>query len=483
MNQTTTAPNHDADTENAQIAPLATLEHLDPNTVVIEANIRNQHVILDEEFLESVRANGIMTPVSGRRGDDGTVHVRYGQRRVLAAREVGLPTIPVYLNATDGTEADRIVGQLVENERRAEMTDVERVDAYRMLELEGLTVAKIAKATGTRKDVVHASVTIAASDIARGALLEDAVSLDMAIALVEFDDDPDACAELMRYSDDDLPWVIQRLRNARIYDAAWERAAEELRTAGLTVMERNDHDYTSLYGLTDAAADADERPSIDAEQHTGCPGHRVLIRVAVTGGEAAVAQTAVCVRPDQHHRLHGGRTGKVDISSLPDEEQEAAREQQRAERRRLIQFNKDWDASVDVRREWLTTLVGRKTLPKDAPVFVATTLAQYSYDAPVGPSEFTGTLVGLTGFEMKKQIAALIADKPGKAGHVSLALALAAREEHTSRDSWRYPRDIDTTYLLQLEAWGYHLSPVERLAAGYPESAANGGDDELPEAA
>ncbi|KRE28261.1 ParB N-terminal domain-containing protein [Agromyces sp. Soil535] len=446
---------------------IAQVEHIDPTQVVLEENIRQQAVVLDDEFLDSVRSNGVVTPVSGRRADDGTVYIRYGQRRVLAAREVGLTTIPVYMNATDATVAERVVGQLVENERRAEMTETERVDAYRVLELEGLSVAKIAKATGTRKDRVQASVTVAASEVARAAL-DEVVSLDMALALVEFEDDPEACSTILQYNDDELPWVTQKLRNERIISAAWEHTAEELREAGFTVMERNDYDYTNLHQLTDARPEEEDRPGLDADQHTGCPGNAIIISVSVRDGEPSTDQRAVCIRPELHHSRWGHRNAKVDVSSLPEEEQEAAREQRRAERRRLIENNKNWDAATKVRIDWLVEFLTRKQLPKDAGEFLAITLTRHASDVNnyIGGAQ---TLLNIEGYSDSKRLAAHVENDPRTAGHVNLAIAFAIRENRTSRESWRTPNETDKAYLLQLEAWGYHLAPVERIAAGYPE--------------
>ncbi|SIO30477.1 chromosome partitioning protein, ParB family [Agromyces cerinus subsp. cerinus] len=456
-------------TTTTTTAAQAQVEHIDPQTLVLEENVRQHRVELDEGFLDSIRASGVLTPVSGRRADDGTVYVRYGQRRVLAAREVGLETIPVYMNATEGTVTERIVSQYVENERRAEMTDADRVDALRLLELDGMSAAKIAKATGTKKDTVAASLKIAASETARAAIATD-VTFDVALALVEFEGDAEACEAILDAREGDLAWITQRLRDDRARTRIWEAAAAEEAAKGYPVIGRDSNDYESLYGLTDAPAEAEERPEVDPEQHTGCPGHAVRIHVQHVAQEL-VAVTAVCTRADLHHPRWSRNDQKVDISTLPEEEQEAAREAARAERRRLIENNKSWDAAETVRREWLVTLLSRKTLPKDAAAFVAVTLARHSYEASASPSEFAGELLGFSGYDMKAQISGLVESQPAKAGHVNLALTLAARENHTSREAWRTPNATDTAYLLRLEAWGHHLAPVERIAAGYPEAA------------
>ena len=84
----------------------ATLENLDPNTLAIAANVRDV-AALDDQFVASVAEHGVLTPVTAvRRGD--TVEVTDGQRRTLAARQVGLATLPVYVR--DVTTAQRGTG-------------------------------------------------------------------------------------------------------------------------------------------------------------------------------------------------------------------------------------------------------------------------------------------------------------------------------------------------------------------------------------
>ncbi|WP_344017093.1 hypothetical protein [Pseudonocardia xinjiangensis] len=56
-------------------------------------------------------------------------------------------------------------------------------------------------------------------------------------------------------------------------------------------------------------------------------------------------------------------------------------EAEKAERRRVIANNKDWDSATTVRRDWLrTTFLARKTAPKDAVRFIAATLGCGSHD-------------------------------------------------------------------------------------------------------
>ena len=73
-----------------------TVEHIDPNMFVVEANVRTE-ATLRPDFVASIKQNGVLTPILAHRDEQGNVIVRAGQRRTLAARQVGLATIPAYI--------------------------------------------------------------------------------------------------------------------------------------------------------------------------------------------------------------------------------------------------------------------------------------------------------------------------------------------------------------------------------------------------
>ena len=99
-----------------------TIEHLDPNALILETNVRPSGP-LSKEFVASIRENGVLTPVLARRDHDGNVIVRAGQRRILAAREAGLASIPAYVVDADDATVERIIQQMVENDHREALTD------------------------------------------------------------------------------------------------------------------------------------------------------------------------------------------------------------------------------------------------------------------------------------------------------------------------------------------------------------------------
>ncbi|TPW78394.1 hypothetical protein [Schumannella sp. 10F1B-5-1] len=394
------------------------------------------------------------------------MYVRDGQRRTLAAREAGLPTIPAYFGAGALTTTQRITQQLITNDRRTDLTGTERVIAYEQLALEGLTVAKIAKATGEDKATVEKSLTVAKSAGARNALADTAVSLDRAILIAEFEGNDDALATIAEACDEELDHVAGRLR----HDGALAQRAEEIIAAyageGITATTEWPEGCRRLQSLTDAADDANERPAITAAEHTGCAGH--VLRVQVWGfGDDEHDADPYCTRPDLHHEryAYSSNVAKVKIADLPDEEAKA----RRAERRTLIANNKAWDAAEPVRRAWIATLLSRKNLPKGAALFEAVTFTTYTYEVGNDHHTHTREFLNLDGTGYTRDVIAKVAtDTPTRAGHVVLATALSARENHTSRESWRTPNAADRDYLRQLEAWGYTLSDVERIAADLP---------------
>ena len=75
------------------------LLHIDPAELVLDDNVRTDPV-LGKDFIASV-ATGVRLPLYAVRDADGTVKVRDGQRRMLAAREAGLTSVPVYVVAAD----------------------------------------------------------------------------------------------------------------------------------------------------------------------------------------------------------------------------------------------------------------------------------------------------------------------------------------------------------------------------------------------
>jgi ParB family chromosome partitioning protein len=181
--------------------PTGTLEHLDPHVLTLELNVRDT-AELDADFVASVAEHGVLIPIAAVRDHNGTVRVRAGQRRTLAAREAGLATVPVYVRpATPGDGAaritERIGEQIVENDQRRGLSDAQRARGIRQMIDAGLSAAKVAKKLSTSREVVKAAATAATSATAMAALRDGQLSLAEAAAITEFEGMPGPLGRLL----------------------------------------------------------------------------------------------------------------------------------------------------------------------------------------------------------------------------------------------------------------------------------------------
>jgi len=443
----------------ATIAPaVGIIEHVDPHTVTIEENVRPEgpSLPLTPEFIQTIRENGVLTPVLAWRDAEGNVHVRAGQRRTLAAREAGV-TLPVYI--VEG--GNRIIEQLVENDQRADLSEADRVRAWRALELEGMSVATIAKRTGTKRDRIKTGLTVAANETATALVAQTGLTLDQAATLIEFDDDPQTVAELTEIAGDDpgfFPVAVQRARNERAAAALREKVEADLAVKGHRILsdrpEYNDPTPYRLHQLTDQGGNRITNEYVENKRGIAVyvsarDGERYDVTYYVDDLEAA----GLTVRPGESGAAKGPMT-----------------DEQKAERKTLIANNKEWDAAETVRREWVTTFLTRKTLPKDAMTVVATLLASGGYDLGQSIGHGNGQAHAFLGIERGygDTLSDYLTAHPTRAAHVAVAVVLGGIEQETSRTTWRYPRPEKAVYFQTLQAWGYPLSPVEKIAAMLP---------------
>ena len=80
-----------------------------------------------EELKESIRANGLITPITVRQVD-GRYEIIAGERRYRACRALGMEKMPCYILSPDEAEAAQMA--LVENIQRENLSAVEEAQAY-----------------------------------------------------------------------------------------------------------------------------------------------------------------------------------------------------------------------------------------------------------------------------------------------------------------------------------------------------------------
>lgn len=434
-----------------------TVEHIDPRSLVIEANVRPSAPITPA-FVGSIRENGVLTPVLARRDERGNVLVRAGQRRTLAAREAGVATIPVYVVEASEATAERIIQQMVENDQREALTQGDRAAAFQQLALQGLSVTAIAKRTGTKAKEVKTALTVADSPVAASAInTHHALTLDQAAVLIEFEDDEALRAELIEVATTEpaqFEHAAQRARDDRARAKIKADAETALAARGFEILDReywyNDSAYTNVRELRTADGER-----VTPEHIEKAEGRAVYVSAPWGTDTARISYYLSDPRAAGFVKEGGAASGPMT-------------DEQKAERRTLIANNKAWASAETVRREWLASFLSRKTLPKDAAAFVAKVLTIHRRN--VGEATRDGNtlaheLLGIeqAGYGNPDKLAAIIEQTPAKAGHVALAIVLGGIESHTSKQTWRYPAAVDAAYFAQLAAWGYGLSEVEQI--------------------
>lgn len=461
-----------------------TLQHVDPTALLLMRNIRDGKPTRD--LVESVKAVGVLEPITARVNDDGALVVRFGHRRVLAAVEAGLDTVPVYVaghdDADDDAEVERIITQRDENTHRASLTAGEEVQAFAQLAAFGLEAGAIAKRARVPRRSVDDALTVAGSKVAaRAAEKYEALTLDQALTVAEFEDDTDTVKTLVVAAvetPDQFAHVAQAARDARALRVQQAELEAELAAAGVTVIDRPEPNNTKTLRL-DRLVDT-KRRELKPAAHASCPGHVAWIsqtwvwvdkdgNPTETRGSTRRVERAEATYGCQGWKRHGhidrwaspsgARTPAAQLS-------EAEREKAKAERALVVANNKAWSSAEAVRRAWVREFATLKKAPAGSAGFLAETLL--TDRVVVSSYRVPDMLADLLGVDRTKASAAkLLTGGEGRALVVAVATVAACYEaEIMTKDAWRGDGTTNAVgrYLRFLESAGYGLSDVEKYA-------------------
>ena len=432
-----------------------TLEMLDPASLTVDINVRKD-AALTADFIASIKEHGVMEPVIAHRKEGGTVHVLMGQRRTRAAVEAARTLIPVMIIESP-EEAERIVTQVVENIQRAELTEADEADAYHQLSLIGVSAAAIAKKTGRTKTTVEGALKAKASD-AGAAALGKGYTIDEALIMAEFEGDEEATEELesvLADEADQLLHVAQLLRDRRASEAARAALVTELEAAGKTIVE------DAGYYDEDENLDVSAAKRVDGEPATDEDANAYRISTDYRGqhnAEPVITGWKDLGFVSRYKRYDGGTQAQK--GPMTDE--------QKAERKTLIANNREMESATKVRREFVKTLLSRKTAPKGWQYFTVHAITHYSetasgYDGKVA-TEMLGTKTGEDadrwGWNPLRDHTAKTTARPEFS---LIALICAGYEKTIQKDSWRSAEKRHFDYLNQLTQWGYTASAVEQI--------------------
>lgn len=496
----------------------AELLEVDPATLEIGDNVRTEASI-GKAFAASIATHGVLQPLTATRRADGTIVVRDGQRRTLAARAAGLATVRVVVTPeadadTTAREAERIAQQFTLNQDRDGLTGRDQLGAIEQMLNLGVTPAKAAKRLNVARSTVDAAVVTAKSTLAREQVEDGALTLEHAAVLAEFEDnerDTDRILHVCSSNPNALAHVAQQIRDRRAADARRAEAGKPYADQGFHLLAEQPYTYrdnglqylrwltrtdtgeqATVEDITDprqwsvflaethhhvdrdtgAVVDEDEVDwdvDVDDPDEEPSPGlrHPATVEVRIEW-----EPSYYCTDLDNIAELTGRAWTGGSSATETEEQAEARKLAEAAQRRQVIVNNKAARAAETVRAEWLRTLFTRKTPPKIAAQWVATRLA-------VDPEVLTAYN---SASDSADKVAAELLDvdktkltkgeicegaSEGRAQVITLARVVAGYEIRARRNSWRATSyDQVAQYMRFLRDLGYTLAPIEEVIAG-----------------
>ena len=107
-----------------------------------------------DELTSSIKANGILQPITVRELNNGNFELIAGERRLRAAKDAGLETVPVYILSVDA-DVEMMEYALVENIQRVDLSPLEEAEGYAILSGKyDLSQDEIAKRVGKSRPTI-----------------------------------------------------------------------------------------------------------------------------------------------------------------------------------------------------------------------------------------------------------------------------------------------------------------------------------------
>ena len=131
------------------------VENLTPNLFQPRKNFNKEKM---EELKESIKKHGIIQPIVVRKMANG-YEIIAGERRLKAAKEIGLKKIPAIIKSINNEKSLEIA--LVENIQREDLNPVEQANAFkRLIDEFNLTQQELAEVTGKSRTLVTNTIRL-----------------------------------------------------------------------------------------------------------------------------------------------------------------------------------------------------------------------------------------------------------------------------------------------------------------------------------
>lgn len=425
-------------------------------------------------FVESLRAEGCRIPVKVQRLDGGTIQVNDGNCRYFGSKDAGLTHLPYEWDDDDRDEAGQFLDMITTAQHRKSLTASEMNQAMFSAAEAGAQVGRIARAAGVRQKDVKTVVKVRSDEKLSAAVTgasSYAWTFEHLAALTEFADDPEALAAITEAAAeddadaDDVDWAIAVERTKRDKRAKAETHRAELDAAGQKIRDAEE--------LSERAMPVWRLRGISTEEHAECKG-----LVWVFDERRGDRYEPYCSAPGLY-----GHTAPESASGSGGTKTTAEKEAERAARAAVKKGNIDWDASEALRRKWITDLIKRRNLPKNATnalighVNEALLSGTWGISDDLnkeGTTEILAAFLGLNTQQAKdrSRFAEHAAKDPRRAPQLQFAAIAAVREKCANRSAWRtddqhapWTRKPTARWFKVLESLGYPLTPIEQSVA------------------
>lgn len=216
-----------------------------------------------EELSASIRAYGILQPISVRKIGDNKYELIAGERRLRAARLADLKTIPAIVN-NDYTDTDSAVLAIIENLQREDLNFMEEAEGYaNLIEDHGFTQQELAGKIGKNQSTIANKLRILRlDDKIKRRLLENRLTERHARALLKLPDD-----ELREKA---LDRIIKKDLNVKKTEELMKSMLDEIGREGVESVNRNIRSFmnyriyiNTLRQAFDAIREKQERASFN----------------------------------------------------------------------------------------------------------------------------------------------------------------------------------------------------------------------------
>lgn len=381
-----------------------------------------------------------------------------GHERVLSFQEAGqhrpdLTHIPAMIRPDLAGRATQILTMLRTALHRRALTSVEEARGVQQLTLEGMSKHQIGKQVGYKRRQVEDALVVAGVDADTASKVKTHnLDLHQAAVVADFADNPQVVATLLEAAGKG-PIAFDKAavtaRDDRKEAQEREARIKELTDAGITVLSSAAlYEHQGRKRLTELLHDGQQ---ITQDSHRQCPGNAVYLERRYLGYD----EVWYCTDWKKHK--HTDRYGSRPVSGPMTEEQ-------KAQRRTVISNNKAMKAANEVRRQWLTALLARKSI-KGAARYVAETMVSRPHFIGRWVQRDAPMLDTLLGTKTSRHDRAIVAPSANDARCMVYALAAiaAAHENEITHETWRHNDPSTARWFTFLRSLGYQLDPVEHM--------------------